>query len=701
MPELNESPSCAFLAGLFTDLQQVSHLGADVHTGVAHVIGRLLAAGLAQSAVWAVEGDDGLRLSMFESALSPSDESLIAFFDEAAARGEGILDRDALRASLPKDVSARLSHPLYTPAARGALLWDAQAPWSAEAVSMVQSVAGLFAVALQNAALFRTQEDHHRVFWDLLEKLDANIYISKLDTCEILFINRKMREEFHLGESGPGLLCWKVLQSDMAGPCPFCPAYFIQKMGGVPYVWEEHNSATGKYYRNSDCLIEWFDGSKAHLQHSMDITEEKIYIHMLSEAKQLAEQANQAKSDFLSRMSHEIRTPISGILGMARIAEASQDLNKVADCLQKITLSARQLLSIVNDVLDISKIEAEKFMLVDETFDLGEVLVSVLMEMLPDIRNKGHRVDVMLDRSLSRYCRGDPQRLGQVMGNLLSNAVKFTQDNGHIILRVREKSRDAKTAGLEFEVEDNGIGIPKDRMKLLFHSFEQVDGGMARRYGGSGLGLYLCKKIVSLMGGSITARSEEGAGSVFSCSVLLSLKPGHEPIDVSRFPGEIRVQLTDSDTRESQAPASSPHMPDAQTITKEGMLMPQDEQGAPAPRKPEDIPEMAGVIDMEQAVSRIMGNRKLYAKLLKSFVESQYMKALHEELDRGDTAEAARTAHTIKGICANLSLTGMHESIVSLESLLKNGDSFDEELKDLDAVSAVTETLIAELIQTL
>jgi signal transduction histidine kinase len=238
-----------------------------------------------------------------------------------------------------------------------------------------------------------------------------------------------------------------------------------------------------------------------------------------------AEAATRAKSEFLAVMSHEIRTPLNGILGMAELLAGSRLTDEQADQLATVRRSGDDLLVLINDILDFSKIEAGKLAMERTTFDPHRELNSVLELHAPLAYAKGLTLRLEKSDQLPSALIGDSTRLRQILSNLLSNALKFTQSGG-VTVRV-ESSLDASAvpplAVLRCEVSDTGIGIPADRMGLLFKSFSQIDSSTTRRFGGTGLGLVICARLCEAMAGKIEVTSEPGEGSRFCFTVRLPL----------------------------------------------------------------------------------------------------------------------------------------------------------------------------------
>jgi signal transduction histidine kinase/CheY-like chemotaxis protein len=231
-------------------------------------------------------------------------------------------------------------------------------------------------------------------------------------------------------------------------------------------------------------------------------------------ARAEAEAANTAKSDFLATVSHEIRTPLNGVLGMAQAMSASDLTPEQRERLDVIRDSSEALLRVLNDILDISKIEARKLEIEDVAFDLGETLGGVHATFAPVAAQRGLELSVQLGDAGGQY-RGDPTRVRQIISNLVSNAVKFTASGAIRVLAARD------AAGIRIEVSDTGIGISPEVAATLFAKFAQADASTTRRYGGTGLGLAISRELAEMMGGSITLTSTPGHGSTFTVRLRL------------------------------------------------------------------------------------------------------------------------------------------------------------------------------------
>ena len=243
----------------------------------------------------------------------------------------------------------------------------------------------------------------------------------------------------------------------------------------------------------------------------------------LMQAREDALSSTKSKSEFLANMSHEIRTPINAITGMTAIARGSDDIEAIHRCLKKVDAASQQLLRIINDILDMSKIEANKMKLAAEPFELLSVVQNV--ESIIEIRaaEKKQKFTVNTSSDIPSVVVGDDLRLSQILLNLLSNAVKFTPEEGEISLSLHLLSSSNNLHSFEVQIRDNGIGISEEQQNRLFSSFEQAEKGTSKRYGGTGLGLVISRRLANLMDGDITLESEEGKGSCFTVSFCLGV----------------------------------------------------------------------------------------------------------------------------------------------------------------------------------
>jgi PAS domain S-box-containing protein len=271
----------------------------------------------------------------------------------------------------------------------------------------------------------------------------------------------------------------------------------------------------------------------------------------IMQAKERTEQASRAKSNFLANMSHEIRTPLNAIIGMTTIAKDTGDSSRKNYCLDKIESASVHLLGIINDILDMSKIETDKFELSYTEFDFADMIERVVNIFEFRISEKKQKLTVKMDPSIPQRIITDEQRLAQVITNLIGNAIKFTPEEGDITLSARRleglpaEQQGGDLCTLEITVTDTGIGIPKEQQGRLFASFVQVDSSIARKFGGTGLGLAISKKIVELMHGNIQIESEENKGSSFIFTICAEVPAGSAEETSSDRDEPVPVKLKD------------------------------------------------------------------------------------------------------------------------------------------------------------
>ena len=255
----------------------------------------------------------------------------------------------------------------------------------------------------------------------------------------------------------------------------------------------------------------------------------------LDEEKAIAEEATKAKSDFLANMSHEIRTPMNAILGLTHLCLQTDLTNKQNDYLTKVHISANSLLGLINDILDFSKIEAGKLDMESIDFNLDDILNNVSTLVANKAQEKGLELLFLVPPEIPQFLVGDPLRLGQVLTNLSNNAVKFTE-KGEIVISVEVLEHSTEKVKLQFTVSDTGIGLSEEQIGKLFLSFSQADTSTTRKYGGTGLGLTISKKLVELMNGSIHVESQPGKGSSFIFSAEFGRQTGNQQAEIAIIP---------------------------------------------------------------------------------------------------------------------------------------------------------------------
>lgn len=294
--------------------------------------------------------------------------------------------------------------------------------------------------------------------------------------------------------------------------------YFLQTMFDPSKSWKGElvcNRPNGTSFPAEVVMVPFTYSGKTYKKISiMDITEKNKMMQELRIAKQRAEESAEIKSRFLSNMSHELRTPLNGIIGTTNLLLQEKHLKAQAESLGVLKFSSEHMHRVINDILDLSKLDAEKIELEKIEVDMQALIQRLSHTFSKQYRDKGLTFDVKLEGPLNRVVMADPTRLSQVLSNLLSNALKFT-DRGTVTLEVKALDIDAGNKYIHFSVKDTGIGIGTEKQKLIFDPFTQADLKTTRKYGGTGLGLTISRKLVALMGGELKVESEENHGSEF------------------------------------------------------------------------------------------------------------------------------------------------------------------------------------------
>ena len=422
----------------------------------------------------------------------------------------------------------------------GVCMLEAAREWSQSELGFLRAIAFVFSVNIENVIAQRLLAKDNLEVVDALSKLEA---IIKNYPGIIWCVNKNKMVTLLDGKGLKkiGLDPINIIGKNIRYVRGFFP--LLEDSTAQMFMKQGSNSWTvdlGKTILN--CIsADLYDGDKniiGQLGIANDITETVNMQTELRDAIAAAENASTAKSDFLSRMSHEIRTPMNAIIGMNKIASGTDNIEKMHYCLEKIDDASKHLLGIINDILDLSKIEANKFDISVANFNLERMLVNICTVVTVKIDEKNQNFFIDLDKNIPKNIIGDELRLTQIITNLITNAVKFTDNGGTIKLLIKEQSREENKSTLLFSIVDNGIGISKEQQQRLFQAFEQAEGGTARKYGGTGLGLAICKKLVELMNGEIWLESKLSEGTTFNFTI--EVEHGEEIYISNEIAGDVK-----------------------------------------------------------------------------------------------------------------------------------------------------------------
>ncbi len=431
-------------------------------------------------------------------------------------------------ALLSVGAAACLDVPVRTGDANtGLLCFDAAAPraWNPHEVALLREVGGQLGHYLQRAVLEarrRSAESERRRVeerWRLAAQA-AGDSIWDLDLSSgSLFCSPSLSQVLGSGSSLPATMqAWRALihPDDVQG----FDAALADHLGGAASTYRAEyrvRAANGswRWILDRGCAVRDEQGRVVRVAGShADVTENRNWQQDLAIARDAAIEASRAKSRFLANMSHEIRTPMNGVIGMVDLLLQTDLDAEQRGYAETVHACGQGLLTVLNDILDYSKIEAGRLDLESVGFDPRRITQDVIDLAAASAQTKGIRIGVVFAPDFPRSARGDPHRLRQVLANLVSNAIKFTSEGG-VVVRARRAEASGERCVLHFEVADTGIGIPADAQTRLFRSFSQADGSTTRRFGGTGLGLAISRQLVELMGGRIGLRSEPGHGSTF------------------------------------------------------------------------------------------------------------------------------------------------------------------------------------------
>jgi signal transduction histidine kinase/DNA-binding NarL/FixJ family response regulator len=476
-------------------------------------------------------GQDGFLRAVAPGSVAHLDTDLSAteLMQDGAAAAQGTMEMAATADAIDRIYSWRRVDPYGMIVAVGLSRADVLAEYRSNLRGCVAIGLGLTVVTLLvGMVLARNRRDLLRsreILLAAVDNISQGLMVIEPER-DVSVLNARAVELLELPEelTKPGfafgdLLTWQVEQGEFDGP-EAEPVRALALAGGI-----ERGTSVYQRTRRDGTVLEIrtkvLDSGLAVRTYT-DITEQQHTAQVLADARDAAEAAMRARSEFLAVMSHEIRTPLNGVIGVAGLLE-DMDLGPAQlEYVRLIRQSGDHLLVLVNDILDFSRLEAERVQLEEVDFDPMALVQGVVGMFMLQAGTKGLHLSAIVAEAMPAMVVGDPGRLRQVLLNLVGNAVKFT-DHGWISLTLAHEPQEVGRVRLLFSVADSGVGIIPEAVERMFQEFTQMDGSISRRFGGSGLGLAICRRLVELMGGSITVESRPGAGSTFRFDVTLRL----------------------------------------------------------------------------------------------------------------------------------------------------------------------------------